>query len=286
VVKTLPFPGTERFLVKRCLGAGGFGTVYEALDRKRSAVVALKVLREASADDLYRFKQEFRSLSGNTHRNLVTLYELFSEENQWFFSMEFVQGRDFISHHRSSGAAGSGPGALSYLESSGRLAPNSPTVVSADGLPLFGRGSFDRARVGDDAAPLPTEERAAPLPARRPVSAAQLLRSLRQLAEGLLFLHDQGLVHRDIKPAENRECRDRLKTGACRAQSKGRSKIFLQPAAWSSPPQGAHGWLAAGAARRPMRRPSCLASARKKGATGSVAIMPRICPSEARSSRK
>ena len=36
------FAGTARFAVKRCLGSGGFGTVYEALDQKRNAVVALK----------------------------------------------------------------------------------------------------------------------------------------------------------------------------------------------------------------------------------------------------
>ena len=96
-----PFSGTSRFEVRRCLGAGGFGTVYEAFDRKRNALVALKVLRQASADDLYRFKQEFRSLSGITHQNLVTLYELSTEEDQWFFSMELVHGTDFISHHRS-----------------------------------------------------------------------------------------------------------------------------------------------------------------------------------------
>ncbi|HRI52546.1 MAG TPA: protein kinase, partial [Pseudomonadota bacterium] len=187
------FQGTERFQVKRCLGAGGFGTVYEAFDRKRNAVIALKVLRQASADDLYRFKQEFRSLSGMTHRNLVTLYELRSEENQWFFSMEFVQGTDFITHHRSSHPKGDATAAFS---SSDNISPYSKTMASADGLPLF-----DTGKMVDDA---DSRQRGNPSAAQAPLSPLlieRLLRSLRQLTEGLLFLHDQGLIHRDIKPA-------------------------------------------------------------------------------------
>ena len=56
------FSGTDRFELIRRLGEGGFGIVYEALDRKRAARVALKVLREAEGTNLYRFKREFRSL--------------------------------------------------------------------------------------------------------------------------------------------------------------------------------------------------------------------------------
>ena len=38
------FDGTERFEVLRRLGAGGFGIVYQVLDRQENAVVALKTL--------------------------------------------------------------------------------------------------------------------------------------------------------------------------------------------------------------------------------------------------
>jgi serine/threonine protein kinase len=72
-------PGTDRFVIERQLGSGGFGVVYAAYDRKQNVRVALKLLRRAGAPSLCRFKQEFRALSGLTHPNLVSIYELLYE---------------------------------------------------------------------------------------------------------------------------------------------------------------------------------------------------------------
>lgn len=94
------FSGTARFVVQERLGEGTFGIVYRVLDRQRNSMVALKALRRLDAGHLSRFKNEFRSLVDIVHPNLVQLYELFGDDHRWFFTMELVEGADFLSYTR------------------------------------------------------------------------------------------------------------------------------------------------------------------------------------------
>lgn len=99
------FPGNERFQIERCLGSGGMGVVYEALDRDRNEIVALKTLRWIDPTAIYRLKREFRTLVGIVHSNLVALYELFGGEDEWYFTMELVKGSRFLEFVRPNGLA-------------------------------------------------------------------------------------------------------------------------------------------------------------------------------------
>src|ERR1051326_3422760 len=96
------FQGTARFSIERRLGSGSFGVVYLAYDKERNMQVALKtlrqILRQENAEALYSFKQEFRSLADVTHPNLVALYELISDGELWFFTMEKVEGENFLGY--------------------------------------------------------------------------------------------------------------------------------------------------------------------------------------------
>jgi hypothetical protein len=103
------FAGTSRFRVIRLLGSGGMGSVYLVEDRQLEAQVALKILKQAAGIDLYRFKREFRALVDLRHPNLVTLYDLFFEDDLWFFTMEYVPGVPFHRFLWPPGGAGSDP---------------------------------------------------------------------------------------------------------------------------------------------------------------------------------
>src|SRR3954462_4518877 len=94
------FQSNARFEVVRRLGEGGFGAVFEVLDVERGARVALKLLRRFAAEDLYRFKREFRALADVAHPNLVALYELSVEGDRSFFTMELVDGADALAFMR------------------------------------------------------------------------------------------------------------------------------------------------------------------------------------------
>ncbi|MBT3224026.1 MAG: protein kinase, partial [Proteobacteria bacterium] len=73
------FTGTRRFEVRRKLGEGGMGVVYEAWDRERQMLVALKTIRKVDPSALVQLKREFRSVSDLGHDGIVTLYELVAD---------------------------------------------------------------------------------------------------------------------------------------------------------------------------------------------------------------
>ena len=94
-VSDVYFTGNARFELRRVLGEGSMGVVYEAYDHEREMLVALKTLRALDADALYRLKTEFRARVDLEHRNLVRLGELLHDDGHWFFTMELVDGWPF-----------------------------------------------------------------------------------------------------------------------------------------------------------------------------------------------
>ena len=157
-----------RFDVLRWLGEGGMGTVYLAHDHKLDRRVAVKVLLGGEPDALTRFKQEFRALADISHPNLIVLHELLCEDGMWLFTMDYVEGRDFLLH-------------VSALE--GR---DAPTLLEVD----------PQHRMRD------ALKRAEPMLTRCPVrDEGMLTRVLVQLVDAVSSLHAAGKLHLDLKPS-------------------------------------------------------------------------------------
>ena len=100
------FPTIAGFEILEEIGRGAMGVVYRAIDQTSGETVALKTMQRADSPTLAQFKKEFRGLANVVHPNLAKLYRLSIDERLQFFTMEYVQGRDFGSYVRG----GLGPG--------------------------------------------------------------------------------------------------------------------------------------------------------------------------------
>jgi serine/threonine protein kinase len=82
-------------------------SVYRAYDRQLGCEVAIKWSNEWEPGDLHPLVREFHQLAALTHPNLVQPYELFADGIDSFFTMELVEGTDFVSFVRGSTDDGS-----------------------------------------------------------------------------------------------------------------------------------------------------------------------------------
>lgn len=90
-------PGTilqSRYRIVRQLGKGGMGAVYEAVDERLDATVALK--ETFSIDERLRrqFEQEARLLAQLSHPALPRVSDYFTEGERAFLVMQFITGVD------------------------------------------------------------------------------------------------------------------------------------------------------------------------------------------------
>jgi len=89
-----------KYEVRREIGRGAMGVVYEAYDPSIKRVVALKTIRRDqlagndSAAVIARFRREAQAAGRLNHPNIVSIYDFGEDQGVWFIAMEFVHGRE------------------------------------------------------------------------------------------------------------------------------------------------------------------------------------------------
>jgi serine/threonine protein kinase/Tol biopolymer transport system component len=100
---SMPLPAGTRlgpYEVVSALGAGGMGEVYKARDTRLDRIVAVKILPSALAADAAlrdRFEREARSLSGLSHPNICTVFDVGHDGGVDYLVMEHLEGQTLAS---------------------------------------------------------------------------------------------------------------------------------------------------------------------------------------------
>lgn len=79
------------------LGAGGQGTVYQALDTKLDRKVVIKVLPPeltARTANFKRFEREAKLASQLDHPNICTIYDFHEDDGTYYIAMQYVSGKN------------------------------------------------------------------------------------------------------------------------------------------------------------------------------------------------
>jgi eukaryotic-like serine/threonine-protein kinase len=159
----------QRYAVKKSIGVGGMGSVFTAMDAKKREQVAVKNLGKLDAEAIHSFKLEFRDFQHLHHPNLCGMDEFFEHGGNWYFSMEYVPGREFLTHVRKAtmpSRAITSPATLVVKDSEPLVIAEPPVIYRA--YP---------GRIDEDA----------------------MKDALKQLLNGLTHFHNLGKVHRDLK---------------------------------------------------------------------------------------
>ena len=89
-----------KYEVRRELGRGAMGVVYEGYDPLIKRLVALKTIRsdqlagEEAGNVIARFRREAQASGRLSHPNIVSIYDFGEDNGVWYIAMEYIKGRE------------------------------------------------------------------------------------------------------------------------------------------------------------------------------------------------
>jgi serine/threonine protein kinase len=107
----MPMPGTpgesviEGYRILEPLPLGGQAVVYKSIQEATKRIVALKVLLEgpeASVRAQYRFEREVDLAASLQHPNIVTIFDSGIGKGQYYFAMQYIEGKPLDEYVQSN----------------------------------------------------------------------------------------------------------------------------------------------------------------------------------------
>ena len=97
-----------KYEIRRELGRGAMGVVYEGYDPMIKRIVALKTIRadqlagENAESAIARFRREAQAAGRLNHPNIVSIYDIGEEGGTWYIAMEFIKGRELKNYFEAN----------------------------------------------------------------------------------------------------------------------------------------------------------------------------------------
>ncbi|MDW7615682.1 protein kinase [Peribacillus simplex] len=91
----------NRYEVTAVIGTGSYGIIYLCIDLKTNVNTVIKQLRTSkrrSKKELEQFENEISILRMLNHKEMPKLYEKFSQDGNYYFVMDFIEGDNLEDH--------------------------------------------------------------------------------------------------------------------------------------------------------------------------------------------